>query len=66
MGYLSSAGVALLAEAAGLAPTLSIVVAAGSAPARVCVLTGLATAVPVQEVAGQEAPGNPTGGTLVG
>src|SRR6185312_13414725 len=32
VGYLSSAGVALLAEAAGLATTLSIVVAAGSAP----------------------------------
>ena len=49
VGYLSSAGVALLAEAAGLAPTLSIVVAAGSAPARVCALTGLATVVRVQE-----------------
>jgi GAF domain-containing protein/anti-sigma regulatory factor (Ser/Thr protein kinase)/anti-anti-sigma regulatory factor len=47
--YLSSAGVALLTEAAGLAPSLSIVVAAGSAPARVCALTGLATAVPVCE-----------------
>ena len=46
VGYLSSAGVALLAEAAGLATPLSIVVAAGSAPARVCALTGLATAVP--------------------
>ncbi|MGZ8750165.1 MAG: SpoIIE family protein phosphatase, partial [Pseudonocardia sp.] len=49
VGYLSSAGVALLAEAAGLAPALSIVVAAGSAAARVCALTGLATAVPVRE-----------------
>ena len=57
VGYLSSAGVALLAEAAGLAPTLSIVVAAGSAPARVCALTGLATAVPVQEVAGDRRVG---------
>jgi anti-anti-sigma factor len=49
VGYLSSAGVALLAEAAGLAPDLSIIVAAGSAPARVCALTGLATVVPVRE-----------------
>jgi serine phosphatase RsbU (regulator of sigma subunit)/anti-sigma regulatory factor (Ser/Thr protein kinase) len=57
MRYLSSAGVALLAEAARLAP-LSIVVAAGSAPARVCALTGLATTVPLQEV--------PHDGTLVG
>jgi serine phosphatase RsbU (regulator of sigma subunit)/anti-sigma regulatory factor (Ser/Thr protein kinase) len=49
VGYLSSAGVALLAEAAGLVPALSIVVAAGSAPARVCALTGLAATVPVRE-----------------
>ena len=48
--YLSSAGVALLAEAAALAgPRLSIVVAPGSAPARVCALTGLGTAVPLTE-----------------
>ena len=59
VGYLSSAGVALLAEAAGLAPTLSIVVAAGSAPARVCALTGLATAVPVREAAGTRRVGRP-------
>ena len=51
VGYLSSAGVALLAETAGLAPSLSIVVAAGSAPARVCALTGLATAAQVREAA---------------
>ena len=45
--YLSSAGVALLAEAAALAgPRLSIVVAPGSAPARVCALTGLGAVVP--------------------
>ena len=47
--YLSSAGVALLAEAAALAgPRLSIVVAPGSAPARVCALTGLGAVVPWQ------------------
>ncbi len=47
--YLSSAGVALLAEAAALAgPRLSIVVAPGSAPARVCALTGLGAVVPRQ------------------
>ena len=57
VGYLSSAGVALLAEAAGLAPTLSIVVAAGSAPARVCALTGLATAVPVRNAGWYRASG---------
>jgi hypothetical protein len=52
--YLSSAGVALLAELAALAgPALSVVVAAGSAPARVCALTGLADALPVTV---QEAP----------
>ena len=46
--YLSSAGVALLAEASRLAGGgLSIVVAEGSAPARVCALTGLATAMTV-------------------
>ena len=46
--YLSSAGVALLAEAAALAgPRLSIVVAPGSAPARVCALTGLGAVVPL-------------------
>ena len=49
--YLSSAGVELLAEAAALAgPRLSIVVASGSAPARVCALTGLGAAVPQSEV----------------
>ena len=49
--YLSSAGVALLAEAAGLAGAagraVSLVVAAGSAPARVLELTGLDTVLPV-------------------
>jgi anti-anti-sigma factor len=48
VGYLSSAGVALLAEASTIAgEALSIVVAPGSAPARVLELTGLATALPV-------------------
>ena len=48
--YLSSAGVALLAEAAALAgPRLSIVVASGSAPARVCALTGPAPRSPSTE-----------------
>jgi len=64
--YLSSAGVALLAEAAALAgPRLSIVVAPGSAPARVCALTGLGTAVPLTEAVGEPAS-PPTRGTLVG
>jgi hypothetical protein len=59
--YLSSAGVALLAEAAALAgPRLSIVVAPGSAPARVCALTGLAGVV-----AAEPAPSR-TSGTVVG
>ena len=58
--YLSSAGVALLAEAAALGgPALSVVVTPGSAPARVCALTGLATAVTLQDA-------SPTDGTLVG
>jgi ABC-type transporter Mla MlaB component len=49
VGYLSSAGVALLAEVAAVAgPALSLLVAAGSAPARVCALTGLADALPVR------------------
>jgi anti-anti-sigma factor len=48
VGYLSSAGVALLAEASVIAgDALSIVVAPGSAPARVLELTGLAAALPV-------------------
>jgi anti-anti-sigma factor len=48
VGYLSSAGVALLAEASAIAgEALSIVVTPGSAPARVLELTGLATALPV-------------------
>jgi anti-anti-sigma factor len=48
VGYLSSAGVALLAEASAIAgPALSVLVAAGSAPARVLLLTGLAAALPV-------------------
>jgi PAS domain S-box-containing protein len=60
--YLSSAGVALLAEAAALAgPALSIVVAPGSGPARVCALTGLAGVVPADGPAS-----SPTSGTLVG
>jgi anti-anti-sigma factor len=47
--YLSSAGVALLAEAAGRAGSaLSLVVAEGSPPARVLELTGLAGALPVE------------------
>jgi anti-anti-sigma factor len=46
--YLSSAGVALLAEVSALAgEALTVVVAAGSAPARICVLTGIADALPV-------------------
>jgi anti-anti-sigma factor len=48
--YLSSAGVALLAEAAAAGPRLSLVVAAGSAPARVLELTGLAATLPVTAV----------------
>ncbi len=48
--YLSSAGVALLVEATALAgPRLSIVVAPGSAPARVCGLVGLGAVVPLAE-----------------
>jgi hypothetical protein len=62
--YLSSAGVALLAEAAALAPALSIVVAGGSS-ARVCALTGVASAVPLQE-APEPHPEIPTSGTVVG
>ena len=47
--YLSSAGVALLAEASRIAGAgLSIVVAEGSAPARVCALTGFASAMTVR------------------
>jgi anti-anti-sigma factor len=47
--YLSSAGVALLAEAAGRAGSgLSLVVAGGSAPARVLELTGLTGALAVE------------------
>lgn len=45
--YLSSAGVAQLAEAG---PGLSVVVAEGSAPARVLALTGPGVAVPVRVV----------------
>jgi anti-anti-sigma factor len=46
--YLSSAGVALLTEVAALAgDALTVVVAAGSAPARICALTGIADALPV-------------------
>jgi anti-anti-sigma factor len=48
VGYLSSAGVALLAQASA-AGSLSIVVAPGSAPARVLRLTGLASALPVRD-----------------
>jgi anti-anti-sigma regulatory factor len=61
--HLSSAGVALLAQLVALAgPALSVVVAAGSVPARVCALTGLgttsqaATEVAATEVAGAGAP----------
>jgi len=47
--YLSSAGVALLAEAAARPGSrLSLVVAEGSGPARVLELTGLATALAVE------------------
>jgi anti-anti-sigma regulatory factor len=46
--YLSSAGVALIAEVAALAGDgLTVVVAAGSAPARICALTGILAALPV-------------------
>jgi anti-anti-sigma factor len=45
--YLSSAGVALLAETAATGVALSVVVAAGSAPARVLALAGLADALAV-------------------
>ena len=45
--YLSSAGVALLAETAATGVALSVVVAAGSAPARVLELAGLTSALPV-------------------
>jgi anti-anti-sigma regulatory factor len=45
--YLSSAGVALLAETAATGVALSVVVAAGSAPARVLELAGLADALAV-------------------
>jgi anti-anti-sigma regulatory factor len=46
--YLSSAGVALLAEVGALAgDALTVVLAAGSAPARICALTGIADALPV-------------------
>jgi anti-anti-sigma regulatory factor len=49
--HLSSAGVALLAQLAALAgPALSVVVAAGSVPARVCALTGLTATSAVTEV----------------
>jgi anti-anti-sigma factor len=47
VGYLSSAGVALLAETAATGAALSVVVAAGSAPARVLELAGLGAALPV-------------------
>ncbi|GAA1318904.1 SpoIIE family protein phosphatase [Pseudonocardia xinjiangensis] len=48
VGYLSSAGVALLAEAhAAAGPGLSILLTPGSAAARVLLLTGLATELPV-------------------
>ncbi|WP_433285408.1 SpoIIE family protein phosphatase [Pseudonocardia sp. CA-142604] len=56
VGYLSSAGVAVLAEASAIAGDgLSIVVASGSAPARVLELTGLADALPVVTAAPTEA-----------
>jgi anti-anti-sigma factor len=45
--YLSSAGVALLAETAATGVALSVVVAAGSAPARVLEIAGLTSALPV-------------------
>ncbi|MCO1653672.1 SpoIIE family protein phosphatase [Pseudonocardia humida] len=52
--YLSSAGVALLAQTAATGVALSVVVAAGSAPARVLELTGLtgALAVTVRDAEG--------------
>jgi serine phosphatase RsbU (regulator of sigma subunit)/anti-sigma regulatory factor (Ser/Thr protein kinase)/anti-anti-sigma regulatory factor len=45
--YLSSAGVALLTETAATGAALSVVVAAGSAPARALELAGLGAALPV-------------------
>jgi anti-anti-sigma factor len=57
VGYLSSAGVALIAEASAIAGgALSIVVAPGSAPARVLELTGLAAALPVVTAAAPTGP----------
>jgi anti-anti-sigma factor len=46
--YLSSAGIALLSEAAALRPELAVVVAAGSAPARALEVTGLAAVLAVR------------------
>lgn len=46
--YLSSAGIALLSEAVALRPDLAVVVAAGSAPARVLEVTGLAAVLAVR------------------
>jgi PAS domain S-box-containing protein len=60
--HLSSAGVALLAQLTALAgPALSVVVAAGSVPARVCALTGLpATVQPAADPASPAAdPASP-------
>ncbi|WP_181784103.1 STAS domain-containing protein, partial [Pseudonocardia pini] len=54
--YLASAGIALLGEAAA-GSALSLVVAAGSAPARALEITGLADAVPTTVVSpAAEAP----------
>ncbi|GAA4674917.1 hypothetical protein GCM10023215_03350 [Pseudonocardia yuanmonensis] len=49
--YLSSAGIALLSEAAALRPRLAVVVAAGSAPARALEVTGLAAVLAVRVTA---------------
>ena len=54
VGYLTSAGIALLGEAAA-GSAVSLVVEAGSAPARAVEITGLAAAVPTRAVAAEPA-----------